>query len=177
MLTRVGAQLTISIHFSGKFFEEWSFKKAIRIQTYSSYHPIPVPFNIISNLILGLLWVWRVCSRGRTVSPTIWLLNFAVASRTHLSICARVTLARGLHYLPCKRSAGDNSPNRVNFPPSCVTSNCANLNGIIQFLSLIINIWKIKRFFLSTMTIFSLFFEFDVFSIKNFKIVLEERVL
>ena len=41
---------------------------------------------------------------------------------------ARVTLARGLPYLPYKRSARDNSPTPVNFPPSCVT-------GIIQFLS------------------------------------------
>ncbi|KAL9984282.1 hypothetical protein ACROYT_G006557 [Oculina patagonica] len=34
--------------------KEWSFKKAIRIQTYSTYDPIPVPFNLISNLVLGL---------------------------------------------------------------------------------------------------------------------------
>ena len=52
---------------------------------------------------------------------------------------ARVTLARGLPSLPCKRSARDNLPTRVNFLPSCVTSNRTNLNGIIQFLSLIIN--------------------------------------
>ena len=50
-------------------------------------------------------------------------------------------LARGLPYLPCKHSARDNSPTQVNFPPSCATSNRANLNSIIQFLSLIINLW------------------------------------
>ena len=49
-------------------------------------------------------------------------------------------LARGLPYLPCKHSARDNSPTQVNFPPSCATSNRANLNSIIQFLSLIINL-------------------------------------
>jgi len=27
---------------------EWAFQKAIKIQTYRNYHPIPVPFNIIS---------------------------------------------------------------------------------------------------------------------------------
>ena len=32
---------------------------------------------------------------------------------TYLS--ARVTLAKGLPYLPCKRSAGDNSATRENF--------------------------------------------------------------
>ena len=31
---------------------------------------------------------------------------------------ARVTLAKGLPYLPCQRSARDNSPIRVNFPVS-----------------------------------------------------------
>ena len=28
--------------------KEWAFQKAITIQTYRNYHPIPVPFNIIS---------------------------------------------------------------------------------------------------------------------------------
>ena len=47
-----------------------------------------------------------------------------------LELSARVTLARGLPNLPCKRSARDNSPNRFNFPSLCVTSNRANLKGI-----------------------------------------------
>ncbi|KAJ7379004.1 hypothetical protein OS493_018798 [Desmophyllum pertusum] len=43
-------------------WKEWSFKKAIRIQTYSTYDPIPVPFNLISNLLAGLLSLWQcVC--------------------------------------------------------------------------------------------------------------------
>ena len=37
-----------------------------------------------------------------------------------------------LPYLPCKRSSRDNSPNRVNFPPSRVTINRVNLNGISE---------------------------------------------
>ncbi|KAJ7393952.1 hypothetical protein OS493_003621 [Desmophyllum pertusum] len=37
---------------------EWSFKKAITIQTYSTYHPIPVPLNLISNLCVSL---YRLC--------------------------------------------------------------------------------------------------------------------
>ena len=41
----------------------------------------------------------------------------------------------GYPKVPCKRSARDNLPTRDNFPPSCVTSNLDNLNGIIQFLS------------------------------------------
>ena len=37
---------------------EWAFQKAITIQTYRNYHPIPVPFNIISIIAMvvsGLL--------------------------------------------------------------------------------------------------------------------------
>ena len=31
---------------------EWAFQKAVTIQTYSNYHPIPVPFNIISTIVM-----------------------------------------------------------------------------------------------------------------------------
>ena len=31
---------------------EWAFQKAVTIQTYSNYHPIPVPFNILSTLVM-----------------------------------------------------------------------------------------------------------------------------
>ncbi|XP_068741984.1 uncharacterized protein [Montipora capricornis] len=35
---------------------EWSFKKAVTIQTYSNYHPVPVPFNIF--------WcLWLLCRK------------------------------------------------------------------------------------------------------------------
>ena len=30
--------------------QEWAFQKAVTILTYCNYHPIPVPFNIISTL-------------------------------------------------------------------------------------------------------------------------------
>ena len=43
---------------------EWSFKKAITIQTYSTYHPIPVPLNLVSNLCIGLYRLWKKC-RGQ----------------------------------------------------------------------------------------------------------------
>ncbi|XP_078372507.1 uncharacterized protein LOC144656151 isoform X5 [Oculina patagonica] len=42
--------------------KEWSFKKAITIQTYSTYHPIPVPLNLISNLFLCIRWLWWKCT-------------------------------------------------------------------------------------------------------------------
>lgn len=32
--------------------QEWAFRKAVTIQTYSNYHPIPVPLNIISTVAL-----------------------------------------------------------------------------------------------------------------------------
>ncbi|XP_068736342.1 uncharacterized protein [Montipora capricornis] len=38
---------------------EWSFKKAITIQTYSSCHPIPVPVNLIS-FMFECCW-WQKC--------------------------------------------------------------------------------------------------------------------
>ena len=41
-----------------------------------------------------------------------------ILSRREGNLGARVTLARGLPYLPCQRSARDNSPTRVNFPVS-----------------------------------------------------------
>lgn len=34
--------------------KEWAFHKAVAIQTYSNYHPIPVPFNIISTLVMSI---------------------------------------------------------------------------------------------------------------------------
>jgi len=35
---------------------EWSYKKAITIQTYSAYHPVPVPLNLISCF-------WPLCQK------------------------------------------------------------------------------------------------------------------
>ena len=51
-----------------------------------------------------------------------------------------------------------------------LTSNRANLNGIVQLLDLIITIWKIKSYVLFMIMIFSLFRQFNVFSIENLKI-------
>lgn len=45
--------------FKDNSLKEWSFKKAIRIQTYSTYDPIPVPFNLISSLLSALRSLWR----------------------------------------------------------------------------------------------------------------------
>ena len=38
--------------------QEWSFKKAMTTRSYSSYHPVPVPFNVVSIPVLAL---WRLC--------------------------------------------------------------------------------------------------------------------
>ena len=96
----------------------------------------------------------------------------------HLRPClqeARITLVVLLPeqegYPTCLVSVGDNSPTWVNFLLSCMTSNRANLNSIIQFLSLIINIWKVKSYVLSTMILLSLFCEFNAFSREKFKII------
>jgi len=49
--------------------KEWSYKKAITIQTYSAYHPIPVPLNLASHLFLCIRWLWRMCKRGCQGQP------------------------------------------------------------------------------------------------------------
>ncbi|XP_073258533.1 uncharacterized protein [Porites lutea] len=41
--------------------KEWSFKKAITIQTYSTYHPIPVPLNLLSHFYLWIKWLCHKC--------------------------------------------------------------------------------------------------------------------
>ncbi|KAJ7390563.1 hypothetical protein OS493_024601 [Desmophyllum pertusum] len=46
---------------------EWSYKKAITIQVYSAYDPIPVPLNLISNCIIGLRYLLGKC--GKSNSP------------------------------------------------------------------------------------------------------------
>ena len=43
--------------------KEWAFQNAVTIQTYSSYHPIPVPFNIFSTLVMCCCFLrkkWKV---------------------------------------------------------------------------------------------------------------------
>ncbi|XP_022805037.1 short transient receptor potential channel 4-like isoform X2 [Stylophora pistillata] len=42
-------------HVQNNSLQEWSFKKAITVRTYSTYHPIPVPFNILS-IPLKVFW-------------------------------------------------------------------------------------------------------------------------
>ena len=41
--------------------KEWSFKKAITIQTYTSLNPIPVPLNLVSSLVMGVFWLCKKC--------------------------------------------------------------------------------------------------------------------
>ncbi|XP_066021550.1 uncharacterized protein [Pocillopora verrucosa] len=40
--------------------QEWSLKRAITVRTYSTYHPIPVPFNLLS---VPLIVLWNLCWR------------------------------------------------------------------------------------------------------------------
>ena len=40
---------------------EWAFQKAITIQTYRYYHPIPVPFNIVTIFAVVILWLYKKC--------------------------------------------------------------------------------------------------------------------
>ena len=50
---------------------EWKFKKAITVQTYSSYDPIPVPLNLVSSLVMGVWWLWKKCRRCCKGHPDI----------------------------------------------------------------------------------------------------------
>ncbi|XP_066027980.1 uncharacterized protein [Pocillopora verrucosa] len=45
--------------------QEWSFKRAITVRTYSAYHPIPVPFNLLS---VPLIILWNLCWRDTPAS-------------------------------------------------------------------------------------------------------------
>ncbi|CAH3162458.1 unnamed protein product, partial [Pocillopora meandrina] len=45
--------------------QEWSFKRAITVRTYSTYHPIPVPFNLLS---VPLIALWNLCWRDTSAS-------------------------------------------------------------------------------------------------------------
>ena len=88
---------------------------------------------------------------------------------------ARVTLARGLHYLPCKRSAGDNSPTRVNYYQ--LSAVMRQFERYYPIFELNYKHLKSKKVFAVYDDIFPPFSEFNVFSIKSFKIILAERVL
>ena len=48
--------ICLPVCFKDNSFKEWSFQRAITIQTYDAYDPIPVPLNIIYNIISMLLW-------------------------------------------------------------------------------------------------------------------------
>ncbi|XP_020629330.1 short transient receptor potential channel 2-like [Orbicella faveolata] len=51
---------------------EWSFKKAITIQTYSSCHPIPVPINLVSFMFKCCGWqkCFNRCRNGKQRTQT-----------------------------------------------------------------------------------------------------------
>ncbi|XP_020910117.1 short transient receptor potential channel 2 homolog [Exaiptasia diaphana] len=45
-------------------FYEWSYRKATTIRTYVNYHPVPVPFNIISLTWMFIRHIYhRLCSK------------------------------------------------------------------------------------------------------------------
>ena len=50
-------------------------------------------------------------------SSTRAFFLFSDVFTRQVGISARVSIARGFSYLPCKRSARDNSSTRDNFPP------------------------------------------------------------
>ncbi|KAL9984516.1 hypothetical protein ACROYT_G006819 [Oculina patagonica] len=61
----------LSNTYQRQFLMEWTFKKAITIQTYSSYDPVPVPLNLVSSLVLGIWWLWKKCRRRCKGRPDV----------------------------------------------------------------------------------------------------------
>ena len=57
----------LCVVFQNNALREWSFKKAITIRAYSSYHPVPVPFNLVS---ITVLKVWRLCQGSNRFDKT-----------------------------------------------------------------------------------------------------------
>ena len=51
--------------FKDNSLKEWSYKKAVTIQTYESYNPIHAPLNIISEFFLLHWWNQRKEERQR----------------------------------------------------------------------------------------------------------------
>ncbi|KAJ7379858.1 hypothetical protein OS493_012610 [Desmophyllum pertusum] len=61
-------------------FKEWSIKRAISIQTYESYDPIPVPLNIIysiGKLIVGVKEKEKVVSHAIQMTSIVMALDIA----------------------------------------------------------------------------------------------------
>ena len=52
------ALLDILTCVSGKLSQRVVFQESYDHRSYSSYHPVPVPFNIVS---LGAIGLWRLC--------------------------------------------------------------------------------------------------------------------
>lgn len=55
----------IFLPFKDNALKEWSYKKAVTIQTYESYNSIHAPFNIISEFFFLHWWDKRKERRGR----------------------------------------------------------------------------------------------------------------
>ena len=53
------------LYYQDNSLQEWSFKRAITVRTYSTYHPIPVPFNLLS---VPLMVLWNLCWRDTPAS-------------------------------------------------------------------------------------------------------------
>lgn len=54
------------ISFQKNSLMEWSYKKAITIQSYGTYDPIPVPFNLVSSFALLMAYIFRKCKEKYT---------------------------------------------------------------------------------------------------------------
>ena len=76
--------------FEDNSLKEWSFKKAITIQTYSTYHPIPVPLNLLSHFSLWIKWLCHKCRRcKRNPGNSSWtdnnhVSNFVIIATSNL---------------------------------------------------------------------------------------------
>ena len=104
----------IFIFFKDNSLKEWSYKKAITIQTYESYNPIHAPLNIISEFFLLHWWNKKKERRERRQRRQRRGSNQPHAARVKLVI------GTFYHYLACKMLHAPNFRCRLILTKSAV---------------------------------------------------------
>ena len=65
---------------------EWSFKRAVAIQTFDGYDPIPVPLNIIYRIFITPLELYKKKDEMETVRDVDEQRAFSFDSCWHIAV-------------------------------------------------------------------------------------------
>ena len=65
---------------------EWSFKRAVAIQTFDGYDPIPVPLNIIYRIFITPLGLYKKKDEMKTVRDVDEKRAFSFDSCWHIAV-------------------------------------------------------------------------------------------